>query len=81
MENVAVIIRLSVEPAIGTDLQPFFPNVFFAARNKFQRCLVQTDYYRWWNLVLIDFLYNIAQVDCFYICFQFFQNLNFSSSR
>ena len=46
MENVAVIIRLSVEPAIGTDLQPFFPNVFFAARNKFQRCLVQTDYHR-----------------------------------
>ena len=25
MENVAVIIRLPVEPAIGTDLQPFLP--------------------------------------------------------
>ena len=43
MENVAVIIRLFVEPAIGTDLQPFFANVLLQPGTNFEGvwgCLV-----------------------------------------
>ena len=74
-------IRLSAEPAIGTDLQPFFANVLLQPGTNFEGV--------WSRLIIIDdgilcsliLLYNTVQVDCFYFCFQFFRNLNFSSSR
>ena len=81
MENVAVINRLSAESAIGTDLQPFFANVLLQPGTNFEGV--------WSRLIIIDdgmlcsliLLYNTVQVDCFYFCFQFFRNLNFSTSR
>ena len=36
MENVAVIIRLSVEPGIGTDLEPFLA-MFFCSQEQISK--------------------------------------------
>ena len=46
MENVAVINRLSVESAIGTDLQPFFANVLLQPGTNFEGV--------WSRLIIID---------------------------
>ena len=35
MENVTVIICLSVDPAMGTDLQPFFADVLYQPGTNF----------------------------------------------
>ena len=55
MENFAIIIRLSVEPAIGTDLQPFFANVLLQPGTNFEGV--------WSSLIVVE---NRATGDTFY---------------
>ena len=46
MENIAVTIHLSVEPAIGTDLGPFFANVLLQPGTNFEGV--------WSRLIIMD---------------------------